>query len=165
MNRMPPKSPAQRKEEFEKKQKDAGRSATIIHLSQEAKKQLAKLRALGRRSKDGPSTNAEILDKLLTSEVVFGVISSAVNDDAGSIRGNGSDNASNARAPLDLMDDQIEFGMHRDDILIQHKALHHKWSSNAAKLVASRFGLEGNLDDLRWLLHDLVDDYVEEISS
>lgn len=154
-----PKSARQRKEDFEKRQRDAGRVAVIVHLSRDAKNHLTALRRVGRLSKTGPTTNADVIESLLTSATTMAAIEDAQDVILGAKPRTRGAAAQRAHTLLNKVDDLLGNADLEDSLLSQHDISRYPWSADVARNIMERVGAGAKAEDLQWLLYDLIDDY------
>lgn len=158
-----PKSAEQRKEDFEKKQRDAGRRAVIVHLSADARHNLTALRRIGRLSKAGPTTNADVLESLLTSATTMAAIENAQPEIAAAkprTRGAAAERAQALFKKVDALLSDMDL---EAEVLADHRASRYGWACAVACEVMDEVRAGADVEDLQWYFYDLIDDYVMDL--
>lgn len=158
-----PKSARQRKEDFEKKQRDAGRLAVIVHLSRDAKNHLAALRRAGRLSKTGPTTNADVIESLLTSATTMAAIEDAQEAIVAAKPRTRGAPAQRAHTLLNKVDDLLVNADLEESVLSLHDVSRFRWSADVARSAMECVRAGATAEDLQWLLYDLIDAYIESL--
>lgn len=158
-----PKSARQRKDDFEKKQREKDRVPVLVYLSKDAKHYLEALRRIGRISKTGPTTNAEVLESLLTSATTAAAIEDAQEAVASVKPRTRGERAQLAQTLLNKVDDLLSKADLKGGVWSLHHASRYRWSADVARTVMDRVRAGAGAEDLQWLLYELIDDYVDDL--
>lgn len=155
-----PKTARERKQDFEKKQRDKGRVAVIVHLSADAKHNLEALRRIGRLTKTGPTTNAEVIESLLTAAATSARIEDAEDAVAAAKPRTRGRRAQRAQTLLNKVDDLLATADLEGQLASLHEAWRYGWSVDVARNVMKRVRAGAGAEDLQWLFYDVIEDYV-----
>jgi hypothetical protein len=171
------KSAKQRKAEFEERHLNRGgkdptkpeRWAVMVHLTAQAKENLAEMRRHNQILKTGPTTNSAIVEAWLLSDA---------NDDTRTAQ---AFNASSVAArktrsaklqAADLLLRRLETGIGTGEVGVEeiegamfreHTVARDRWAASLARAVTARVGADDLQDELRWMFRDAVDDYIHAL--